>query len=753
MLAWLVAAVLSQPMEPRVRDGWPVPKDAKPAGKAVGGREARAVGKTEVVPLEWADLRHPEALEVAHFDAMFFSRGSYFGGNRARQQVSGSVADWLSQCSYDAAAFEGRSHQWVTSERRWEDVKKGMEEAEAVRLLAWAITRAAERDGEDRFDEAAAVVVMYMGSGAELPAAHPLRRRTVEVPFDRRHLRVTVIESGLAPGDAMPRLVGVTSVAREIVRGLGATDHRGYWCTMRDAGTELPAMTQANDHRPVHLCGPCKMKLGWLKPATLDPRVRQRIALRPVERFADAIVLPIVPDGSEHYLLENRQRFSFDRGLPAAGLLIWRVRGEERELIEAHGLPQKDASWKFPWQVPWPTLHATAFGPATNPSSRRGRPGELPVAVAGIELESDGVAYAEIAGAGAEGAAFEGERYTVVPRPPAVGTQQFDVRVALVEFADSAHEIAEPGRLREFFFEPGPRVPVKDAQGEVGRLSNSASDWFFHASGGAVSVRGTVGEWTKIEAKRAEVARLTGAQREKEFFSKLGDFTGADALVIVVAGAGTPPALVPHAGKIGALPYVMIMEGAASRELQMVVSVVLRAAGLEGRSGAAWCCAGNTRLERNLHFPGPTLLCAWCRMRLGWLKPFEIAEPGRFALSPSGVVNHAARIPIKEGEYYLIENRARWEFERALGREGLMIWHVTPPEAKCTSCFEGGILDVWMVHDATQAQAQQAQRFEPFQSLPRKALSLRLSDGKTEITGIKADARQNLYFEVTRTEP
>jgi hypothetical protein len=113
-------------------------------------------------------------------------------------------------------------------------------------------------------------------------------------------------------------------------------------------------------------------------------------------------------------------------------------------------------------------------------------------------------------------------------------------------------------------------------------------------------------------------------------------------------------------------------------------------------------------------------------------------------------VNHAVRVPIGEGEYYLLENRARWEFDRGLPGEGLVIWHVTPKESKCTSCWEGGILDVWIVHEPGAGEAPKAGGYRPFALLPKKALSVRLSDGRTEIVGIKSDARTNVYFEIER---
>jgi hypothetical protein len=57
---------------------------------------------------------------------------------------------------------------------------------------------------------------------------------------------------------------------------------------------------------------------------------------------------------------------------------------------------------------------------------------------------------------------------------------------------------------------------------------------------------------------------------------------------------------------------------------------------------------------------------------------------------------------------------------------------------------------VWLAHDPPQGSPPLAARYEPFSSLPKKGLSLRLAETGIEIAGIKTDARSNVYFEVVR---
>ena len=71
----------------------------------------------------------------------------------------------------------------------------------------------------------------------------------------------------------------------------------------------------------------------------IDPTVKQKLILGADRRFATECYKVLVrPDGSEYFLLENRQRKGFDAGLPADGLLIWRVIANRPTLEASHGV-------------------------------------------------------------------------------------------------------------------------------------------------------------------------------------------------------------------------------------------------------------------------------------------------------------------------------------------------------------------------------------------------------------------------------
>src|SRR5207237_5713786 len=96
--------------------------------------------------------------------------------------------------------------------------------------------------------------------------------------------------------------------------GSGPHDGVGVWCNMAvgDQGDR-----ENRDRRPLHFCAWCKMKLGWLEPATVDPGTVQTIRLRAVERSGtEAVKVLVDPEGSEYFLLEDRRRAGCDAGGP-----------------------------------------------------------------------------------------------------------------------------------------------------------------------------------------------------------------------------------------------------------------------------------------------------------------------------------------------------------------------------------------------------------------------------------------------------
>jgi hypothetical protein len=122
----------------------------------------------------------------------------------------------------------------------------------------------------------------------------------------------------------------------------------------------------------------------------LDPTVKQKLLLAPIEDARECYKVLVRPDGSEYFLLENRKKKGFDADLPGEGLLIWRVVNDRPILEESHGVEGAAGPRVFLDSVPYPSAANDAFTPFTIPSSRAQLAGGLPVYLTNIRRLPDG---------------------------------------------------------------------------------------------------------------------------------------------------------------------------------------------------------------------------------------------------------------------------------------------------------------------------------------------------------------------------
>lgn len=78
---------------------------------------------------------------------------------------------------------------------------------------------------------------------------------------------------------------------------------------------------------------------------------------------------------------------------------------------------------------------------------------------------------------------------------------------------------------------------------------------------------------------------------------------------------------------------------------------------------------------------------AWSRIRMGWVTPIVISNPGVYKL-PYSVADSDMVFRIntsRANEYYLLENRQKKGFDAFLPSKGLAIWHINTDKAKLLS--------------------------------------------------------------------
>ncbi|MBM3494445.1 MAG: M6 family metalloprotease domain-containing protein [Armatimonadetes bacterium] len=273
-----------------------------------------------------------------------------------------------------------------------------------------------------------------------------------------------------------------------------------------------------------------------------------------------------------------------------------------------------------------------------------------------------------------------------------------------VEFADVRMNPAIPGEAwSEALFSKGTYAGKSNPTGQA--VHGSMNDYYQEVSCGALSVQGKVFAPVALTQPRASYGQGTGARAKTPFLTEaldaltkregqaaLDEFDG-----IMFIYAGSRPATtrgglfwphrssVTYAGK--RRPYFIVPEGGQRMSnISVMVHEFGHMLGLPdlyarpenpGSEGAGMWCA----MSQQAGDGRPQHMSAWCKERMGWLKPVVLdpAVPQKLLLSPiAGSATECYKVMVRPdgSEYFLLENRKKTGFDAVLPAEGLLIWRV-----------------------------------------------------------------------------
>ncbi len=354
--------------------------------------------KLGIICVEFPDVAHNEKITTENWNESIFSKGTYRAKNGATgQPVFGSFNDYYAEVSCGAFHVEGKVFDWVKASKKRADYNQGTNPAMKAVLLNEAMDLILARDGKDALDGYDGFFFLY--AGERFPTTNrgslywPHRANFQRKIKDKDGKDKEVRTSYFICPEGGKTMTSISVFCHEFGHMLGLPDLYarpenpgsegiGVWCLMAN---------ELGKGRPQHMSAWCKEKLGWLKPAVIDPTEKQSLILAPVEGSkTECFKVLVRRDASEYLLLENRQQRDFDTGLPAAGLLIWRVVGDHPILEESHGIEGPLGPRVFLNSIPFPSPSNHAFTPDTRPSSRSLLGGGLPVHINEIRQLPDG---------------------------------------------------------------------------------------------------------------------------------------------------------------------------------------------------------------------------------------------------------------------------------------------------------------------------------------------------------------------------
>jgi M6 family metalloprotease-like protein len=352
----------------------------------LGGYWNKPVYRIGVVCVEYPDVKHNAKVTRKNWQEALFSRKTYAGKNSPTgQPVFGSLNDYYEEQSFGNLRVEGEVFSWVeVSKKRGE---YGQTEGTRFALLTEALDKLLARDGADALKDIDGLFFMYAGDVVRTNRGNLYWPHRASVMHQGKRWPYFITFEG---GE---RMATISVACHEFGHMLGLPDLYarpespgsegvGAWCAMSE---------QIGNGRPQHFCAWSKEQLGWVKPAVIDPTVKQKLILAPAEDSPRQCFKVLVkPDGSEYLLLENRRKKGFDQDLPGEGLLIWRVVGNRPVLEESHGVEGPSGPKVHLAAVPYPSASNNAFTPYTTPSSRSQLGGGLPVHITNIRCLPDG---------------------------------------------------------------------------------------------------------------------------------------------------------------------------------------------------------------------------------------------------------------------------------------------------------------------------------------------------------------------------
>ncbi|MCX6901443.1 MAG: M6 family metalloprotease domain-containing protein [Verrucomicrobia bacterium] len=342
-----------------------------------------------VVPVEFPDVKRNPKITARDWSESLFSVGTYANcTNATGQLVFGSVNDYYREMSGGAFKFEGKIFGAVQAGKKRDDYMPGTSLATKTAFYTEILDALLAREGTNTLAGFDGLLFLYAGGRVAQASRGSLywphrgntRYRGKQLPYVICPEGGSFMSSVSLFGHEFGHLLGLPDLyARPENPG---SEGAWVWCAMSN---------QITGGRPQHFSAWCKEQLGWLKPAVIDPTMKQKLILAPAEGSTNECFKVLArPDGSEYFLLENRRRKGFDQNLPGEGLIIWRVVRERPFVEESHGVEGPMGPRVYLRSVPYPSASNNAFTPYTTPSSRAQLGGGLPVHITRIRQLDDG---------------------------------------------------------------------------------------------------------------------------------------------------------------------------------------------------------------------------------------------------------------------------------------------------------------------------------------------------------------------------
>lgn len=360
------------------------PRTARPDDRQDPWKKT-GIYRMAIIGVEFPDLKHNPKIAPKDWELSMFSKASYTKTSPTSQPVYGSLNDYYQENSCGTLRVEGKMFDYVEVAKK--RAEYGFGTGDNQKMLPEAIDKLLARDGAAALDGFDGICFIYAGERPQTTRGGLFWPHKGNLTHKNKRWSFFIVNEG------GPKMTNISVFCHEFGHMIALPDlyarpenpgseGLGNWCLMSQ---------QIANGRPQHMGAWCKQQLGWLKPTVIDPSVKQKLILSPINGSSKECFKVLArPDGSEYFLLENRRKTGFDKDLPGEGLLIWRVVGNRPILEESHGVEGPAGPRSFVREVPFPGQANHSFTPYTIPSSRLQLGGGTVVWITNIQRHEDG---------------------------------------------------------------------------------------------------------------------------------------------------------------------------------------------------------------------------------------------------------------------------------------------------------------------------------------------------------------------------
>ncbi|MCD6383055.1 MAG: M6 family metalloprotease domain-containing protein [Thermoplasmata archaeon] len=295
----------------------------------------RGTLKVLVIAIEFSDLNHTASLST--FEGRISGMNSYYQEvSYGNVSITGDVAPKWYRSSHTLAYYGADSGGGTDNA----NVPIYYLVMEAINLADPDINyRDYDTDGDGKLDH---LIVVHAGQDqATSGNSNDIwsHRGEVRAYKDGVSINSYVLVSEFSPVSVFCHEFGHDLLLPDLYDYGYDSDGLGVWSLMA-AGTIY-------GNSPAHFDPWCKYYLGWIDPIVVNDNMKQ-VVIPPVERYP--VVYKLKISDTEYFLIENRQKISYDRYLPGKGLMIYHV--DEKMWSPdvnniKHWKPNEDENHKF----------------------------------------------------------------------------------------------------------------------------------------------------------------------------------------------------------------------------------------------------------------------------------------------------------------------------------------------------------------------------------------------------------------------